>query len=77
MDHDVGGLDVAVDDPFLVGVIQGRRGLAQDPEDRRRIRRLRAAEYFLEGGAVHELHRDVGQVALLGHVVDGHDARVR
>ncbi len=77
MDHDVGGLDIAVDDSFFVRVIERGGGLAENAEDGFLIGRLLSEQHFFERRAVDELHEDVRHAVLFGDVVNGHDAGVR
>jgi hypothetical protein len=58
--HDVLGLDVAMDDSGLVRGAECRCGLADPVEDGRRVRerRLRAS-HFPERATLYKLHRDV------------------
>ena len=83
--HDVGRLDVAVNEAPLVR--EGER-VEELPEDvqaplerpvsvRRRVARLQALEDRLEGLAPHAGHDEVERaVVVLADVVDGHDVRV-
>ena len=75
-DHDVLGLDVAVDQAGSVG---GREALTdgeEDLEDRRPRRRV-SLEPGVEGEAVDELHRQVDLVLVRADVVDRDDVGVR
>ena len=69
VDHQVLGLEVAVDDAPLVGVGDGAGGIAHGG-DGLGDRKARA----LEARAVHELHRDVRPPLGLSHLVDMNDA---
>ena len=62
--------------PFGVSVIERRRGLGQNAEHALGRNRLAGLEHLIERRPVHVFHGDVGQVALLLHVVDGDDAGV-
>ena len=75
--HDIGGLDVAVDDALGVSVIESRPSLAQDGEQPARFERLAGGHDVLEGRAVDILHRDISDAVLLGHVVNGDDVGMR
>ena len=59
-----------------MGVVQRHRGLPQDGEDLVARDRHRPGQHVIERGPVYEFHGDIGQVALLLHVVNGDDARV-
>ena len=70
--EDVGGLDVAVEDALVMGVLQGIADLLDDL-DRLAGGERGVADEFLEVGAVHELHEEVEQVIPLAEVEDGDD----
>jgi hypothetical protein len=74
-DEDVGRLDVAVADPFLV---RGAEGLGNvDAVLERLAQRDRAAvDPLPQGGAFEQLGDDVRNRALGAHVEDGHDVGV-
>ena len=74
-DHDVGALDVAVDDALVMGLAQAGGHLAGDLQGLLRLQRS-APELVLERLAVHELHGDIGPVLVLADLVDGADVRV-
>ena len=73
VDHDVGRLDVAVDDPGFVGEIQRPKQFRHEPERSRDIESLARVKPVLEFLAVDVLHHDVGHVAFGTEVVDLHD----
>src|SRR5436189_251419 len=64
-------------DALVMGIIERRGGLTQDAEEPLRIEGLIQRQYLFQRGAGHELHGDVRQPVLLGHVVNGDDARMR
>ena len=73
--HDVRGLDVAVGDPHGVGLGQGIRDPAPDPDDvslLQRPRRHPGAEVF----PVDVLHDDVVDPISLTNIINGGDVRV-
>jgi hypothetical protein len=57
--EDVGGLDVAMDDPFLVRGIERIRNLNTDTQKALQFHGP-IANQMLQGCAVKELHRDEG-----------------
>ena len=75
VDHHVRRLDVAMNDAALMGVIERSGGLLNDADDELRIRRSRVQQP-LQRWSVYKLHRDIGDVVLFQHVVDGDDVRV-
>ena len=83
--HDVSGLDVAVDDPHPVGVLQGVQHAGDDLHGLRDRDGLALAEELAHGVPLDVLHHDVGhgtagaaglKQLLLAGVVDGDDGRV-
>ena len=80
-EHDVFGLEVAVDHALAVGVgdglahaLQHGDGAGQPPEG---IAGVMGADHGLEVLALHALHREVGRAPVVeADLVDGHDARV-
>src|ERR1039458_4544513 len=58
-------------------VVQRHRGLPQDTEHALGAERLRGAQHLVQRRPIHVFHGDVGQVALLLHIVNGHDSRMR
>ena len=75
-DADVGGLDVAMDDPVAVRVAEPLADLPHDVELPFQGQGLALLDDLLEVGALDELHRDVGLAAVLAQVVDGDDVAV-
>src|SRR5262249_1498978 len=76
VDHDVARLDVAMDDALRVRVIERQARLGGDGCQVFRVPDGAGIEHLFERLAFDELHRDVGQTALFGDVVDGDDTRV-
>ena len=76
-EQDVRGLDVAVDHPLAVGILQRTRRLEgglDDPLDGQEVIRLHVG---LEGGAVaHVFHDDVTAITVHARIEDLHDVRV-
>ena len=74
--HDVAGLDVAVDDAVLVRERQALGDLQRDVHRLRRGHRA-LAHARAQLGALQQLHRHVGEVVLLAEIEDGDDVGVR
>ncbi len=74
-DHDVGGLDVAVDHALLVGLLEARRDLERDFDRLVYLERPRG-ERFLEAPSLDERHRDERRALGLSDLMDGADIRV-
>ena len=72
-DHDVAGLDVAMNDAAFVGVIEGAAGLNGVDELQGNWQRGAAGNNLLDVFAFDEFHGDIGKVAGVAHVVDGDD----
>ena len=75
-EQDVGGLDVAVDEPRGVRGVQRGRDLADDAGGAPGRERALAPDERPEVVAGHVAHRDVGDAALLARVVDRDDVGV-
>ena len=74
-DDDVGGLEVAVDDPARVSHREGVGDLDRDRESGERLERPPVHE-LLEGRPFHVLQHDVVEAVRLPDVVDALDVRV-
>ena len=73
-DHEVLGLEVAVDDPVLLGV---REPGEQPLEHAADLRERQLPDVRAQRPALDVLHRDVRRAVVLEVVVDGDDVRVR
>src|SRR6266704_2203814 len=76
-EQDVGGLQVAVDDAGLVGVLERVDDLAGQARRLRRRERAVAVQHVAQGGPVDQLHDDVVHALLLAGVVQRDDIGVR
>jgi hypothetical protein len=74
--HDVLGLDVAVDYAPLMGVGQGLGDLRGKMQRLLPAQRALLLHVLLEGDAVHQLHHDVFHAVAVPHVVYGYDVGV-
>ena len=74
-DEDVGGLDVAVDDAFGVGGVEGIGNVDGDFEKRIEFEGA-AGDGVLEGFAFEAFHGDEGAAVFFADVVDGADVGV-
>ena len=75
-EEEVGGLDVAVDEPAAVGVVEAPGGLEADEEGLRRGEAGAAVEHGPEAPAAEVLGDEVGGAAVVAPVVDGEDVGV-
>ncbi len=74
--HDVAGLEIAMDDAFAVHVVEALGALVDHVDDLVGSQCLAAGDVFLQRHAVDELHHNVIQVVFLAGVVDADDRRV-
>jgi hypothetical protein len=75
-DHDVLGLEVAVDDPGPVGGLQRVQQAQPEPGGPLRAERPAGADQLLQGRGRDQLHDDEVLAAVVGDVVDGDHAGV-
>ena len=75
-DHDILGLDVPVNDPAAVGVLQGAHDLNDEVQGLPPIHFTPAGHILLQGNAVDELHDNVLCVTAGGDIINGHDIGV-
>jgi hypothetical protein len=75
-DDEVRGLDVAVDDPARVGVVEGRRHLAHEPDHPLGLEARALVDDRADRPALDVLHGQEREPALLAHVEEGDDAGV-
>jgi hypothetical protein len=64
-------IHVPVDDPLLVGVVEGVGDLVDDPHRQLQVQWL--VDHIFESAYLHVLHDDVGQIVLLAKVVNWQD----
>ncbi len=74
-DKNIGGLDVAVDDVFLMGSVE-RIGDFDAERDKHFKGDRAMRDQLFERGALQELHRDEGLAVFFADVVDGADVGV-
>jgi hypothetical protein len=75
-DQDVGGLDVAVDEPARVRDVERAADLHEDRRGAAWVEPAGALDERAQVGALDEAHRDEQQAVDLARVVDRHDVRV-
>jgi len=68
-EHQVGGLDVAMDDAALVRELEGAAGLLHDAEDAGNREGMAGVEEGLEAFALDEFHGDVVEAVFFPGVV--------
>jgi hypothetical protein len=68
--------DVTVDDPLLVGAIEGRRKPAQNRRGRGERQGTVALQALFERASLHVAHHQVGRSVCLAEVVDWYNRRV-
>src|SRR5438105_1896386 len=75
-EHQVGGLNVAVNDVAFMGELQSVAGLIQDAQGAGQRERVSAIQKSLEALAFHQFHGDVVQPVFFAGVEDHHDIGV-
>ena len=76
LEQDVRRLDVAVDEPTLVCLVERSRDLGDDRRGARRIERAFARDELAQVLAVHVAHRQIQGALVLAGLVDRDDVRV-
>jgi hypothetical protein len=74
--HDVAWLDVSVDHPVAMGVVQGAGKLPEQPHRPIHRQWCRRPDDLAQGAAFQQVHDDVVEIVLLGDVVDQDDVGV-
>ena len=69
-EHNVRGLDVAMDDVAFVRVLQGAAGLLHNAQDAREREGVAGVDQRLHAFAFHQFHRDVVLTILFACVID-------
>src|SRR5260370_30193969 len=76
VDHDVAGLDIAVNDAPFMGVIECATRLHGVNELQGNRERCAAHNYLLEILSLYQLHNDVSEIPRLPHTVDRDAIRI-
>ena len=76
-DHDVVGLDVPVDNPAAVGMLQCLGDLGGKVQRFPPVEHALLLHVLLQGDAVDELHDDIVHIVRMGHVIDIDDIGMR
>ena len=76
VDHQVGRLDIALDDALGVRMAQGLPQLVDDGQSARNGQALAGHQRLVQIVALHQFHDDVGQPAVTPLVEHLHDVRV-
>ena len=74
--HDVLGLDVAVDDAAAVGMLERLADLCGEMQRLAPVHAAPPLHILLQGNAVDELHDDVLRLTAGGHIIHRHDVGV-
>ncbi|MFY9725651.1 MAG: hypothetical protein WAJ87_09160, partial [Bryobacteraceae bacterium] len=74
--HDVGGLDVAMDDPVLMGALQALGGLRHDAHPFQQRQRTGRAYDVLKIVAFQVFHHDIEGTVVLAELMNGDDVLV-
>ena len=75
--QDILGLDVAVDDPALVGVRERARDLPREVQDLPPVQHAALVHILPQGDTVYQLHHYVFDIVAVADVIDAHDVWVR
>ena len=74
--EDVAGLNVAVDHPSAMSIVEGVGHRPEDLAERGKAERPVAQKQIVQRLAAQQLHRDISHAVVFANIVDRHNIRV-